>query len=76
VIDPLRAQDRWVAVNCARLTLRRGRLLRSPGASTCFHFHSELGFRRRVVSRESSSATELRSAAAATSHANQIARAF
>jgi hypothetical protein len=37
------------------------RSIRGPRASTCFHFHSELGFRRRAVSRESSSAAELRS---------------
>jgi hypothetical protein len=52
------------------------RPLHSPKASTCFHFHSVLGFRRRSMLRESSSATKLRSATAATSHANQVPSAI
>jgi hypothetical protein len=48
------------------------RLFRGLGAFTCFHFHSELGFHHRAVLKESGSATELRSAAAAPVHANQV----
>jgi hypothetical protein len=43
-----------------------------PETFTCFHFHSELGFHRLVVPRESKSTTKLRSAAAAPVHANQV----
>jgi hypothetical protein len=50
------------------------RPLRVPGAFTCFHFHSELGFHRRAVPRESNNTTELRSAAAAPAHVNQVDR--
>jgi hypothetical protein len=48
------------------------RLIRSLGASTCFHYHSVLGFRRRAAPREINGAAELRSATATTLHANQI----
>jgi hypothetical protein len=48
------------------------RLLRGLGASTCFHFHSVLGFRRRLELRENSGAAKLRSSTTANSHANQI----
>jgi hypothetical protein len=45
---------------------------RDPGASTCFHFHSELWFPPPRRAQKSKSAAELRSAAAAPVHANQV----
>jgi hypothetical protein len=44
-------------------------------ASTCYHFYSVLGFCRRAVFKEISSAAELKSTTATTSHANQVTRA-
>jgi hypothetical protein len=48
------------------------RPIRDPRASTCFHFHSVLGFRRRAAPSENSSVAELRSAIVTTSHADQV----
>jgi hypothetical protein len=47
------------------------RSLHGPVASNCSHFRSTLGFHRHSVFRVNNSASMLRSATAATSHANQ-----
>jgi hypothetical protein len=49
------------------------RLIHGPGASTCFHFHTELGLLPPRRAQKSESAAELRSAAAAPAHANEVA---
>jgi hypothetical protein len=46
------------------------RLIRDPRASTCFHFHSELGLLPPRCAQKSESAAKLRSTAAAPAHAN------
>jgi hypothetical protein len=43
---------------------------RGPGASTFFHFRSELGLSPPRYAQKSESAAELRSAAAVLAHAN------
>jgi hypothetical protein len=45
---------------------------RSPRASTCFHFHSELGFPPPRHAQKSESDAKLRSPTAAPAHANQV----